>query len=80
MDILDQGYRKARKNHYCDGWQWIEDCYLEDFPEKPCQGISKGDEYYFQVNTYDGLQTFKACKQCMDYSVEYDVPMNEGDW
>lgn len=76
-DVLNEGYRKARKVHRCDGWYWVSDfqCDVEDL--KPCQGIAKGDEYYFQVNTYDGIDTFKCCIQCFEQAKQNNIPLND---
>ncbi len=74
MDILDEGTRKARKFHNCDGWHWIED-WARELGLEVCQGIKKGDEYFFQVNTYDGLRTFKCCLKCKQQASENNLPM-----
>lgn len=74
MRILDEGYRKARKPHYCDAWQYLDDyrCEIEDI--EPCQGIKKGDMYFFQTNTHTGgIRTFKECNACMQSSKRHNI-------
>lgn len=79
MTILSEGFRKARKNHWCDGWRFLED-WRHDIPElELCRGINKGDEYFYQVNTFDGLGTFKCCKSCKEQSERHNILMSD-EW
>lgn len=77
MTILDDGYRKSRKRHYCDGWRYLEDWTSDIKDLKRCTGIEKGVEYYFQtnVNPHDGIWTFKCCKQCREEGKRNNIQM-----
>jgi hypothetical protein len=76
MGVLKEGHRKARKNHWCDGWHWIEED-ARELALEPCVGIKKGDEYYYQVNTYEGIGTFKCCKVCKRNADSNNLLMND---
>ena len=76
MGVLNEGYRKARKPHRCDGWYWIED-YSQELGLGLCDGIKKGDTYYFQTNTFDGLGTFKCCEKCNEQAKTHNLSMCE---
>ena len=78
MTMLREGHRKARKQHQCNGWQYLEEASFDITEMKRCVGINKEDEYYFQVNVlskYDGIQTFKSCRQCMDEGKRFNLPI-----
>lgn len=77
MTILSQGWRKARKTHWCDGWTWLDECRNDYELIDVCEGIAKGDEYYYQTHTDDGLQTFKCCKSCKAQAASLNILMRE---
>jgi len=77
ISVISEGFRKARKAHRCDAWPFLSDA-KADLPEiESCKGIKSGDEYYYQVNDYDGINTFKSCKGCLQQSEDYGITLNE---
>ena len=71
FQLLSDGTRKARKDHYCEGRDQI-DRHGEEALE--CKGIKKGDEYDFQTNvTDDGIATWHSCKPCHDFIKKHQL-------
>lgn len=80
MVIIEEGFKKAKKNYNCDGWVWLEDFVVQCGLEK-CAGIQKGDKYWLQVHTYSGvLNRFKCCKVCYKNANDHDIAMNDWDY
>lgn len=70
--IISEGQRKANKQHRCEGFDQIDNLGIwhelvkdheEKLPEFP-HTIRKGETYYYQTTTYEGMQTFKSCIHC----------------
>lgn len=86
MESISNRTSKARKNHYCNAWEFIHEhkqnssgIGYEDDGYK-CKGIKVGDVYQSQFNRDCGdVWQFKGCISCLEYASKNDVDMT-GDY
>ena len=81
MQQLSYGFRKARKQHRCEGFDQINNgvgwpelqSAGESLPEMP-HAIRKGDRHHYQSNADSGsVSTWRACMHCHGLIVKYKL-------
>jgi hypothetical protein len=72
MTLSTVTYPKARKKHYCDGKEYVQNA-LGMFICK-CTHIQKGDIYFRNIHKTDGeFMTYKCCLTCRKLINEHKI-------